>query len=73
MGLAIQQMNFLGLSHRDIKPKNFVIDIENNKLVLIEFELSAILEEGVDGRARGTPGFFLFDVARTAGSKAWDL
>jgi len=24
MLLAIQQMNFLGLSHRDVKPKNFV-------------------------------------------------
>jgi serine/threonine protein kinase len=66
-------MNFLGYVHRDFKPKNLVIDGENGKVVLIDFEMSSNLQEGREERFKGTPGFFDPNSERNSGSKVWDL
>ena len=71
--MAIRQVNSLGFVHRGFKLKNLVINPGEGRLVLIDFELAANLEEARDKRLRGTPGFFNPCSSRPAGSKVLDL
>jgi 3-phosphoinositide dependent protein kinase-1 len=65
MALALNQLHHLKFVHRDLKPQNFMIDM-NFKIKLIDFGLGKFLPDVRKGSrtVAGTPNYFSVEMAK---------